>query len=46
MYAIRSYYERFIDECGSRDVLAEAFFDNGGVIYMIADEKIRSYNFV
>ena len=33
--------KRFIDECGSRDVLAEAFFDNGGIIYMIADEKIR-----
>ncbi|MCQ1061156.1 flavocytochrome c [Photobacterium sp. ZSDE20] len=32
---------RFIDECGSRDVLAEAFFDNGGLIYMIADENIR-----
>ncbi|HHN8405081.1 TPA: flavocytochrome c [Morganella morganii] len=33
--------KRFINECESRDVLAEAFFDNGGVIYMIADEKIR-----
>ncbi|MEZ9564409.1 flavocytochrome c [Vibrio artabrorum] len=32
---------RFIDECGSRDVLSEAFFDNGGLIYMIADENIR-----
>ncbi|MCW7555193.1 flavocytochrome c [Endozoicomonas gorgoniicola] len=33
--------KRFIDECGSRDVLSEAFFDNGGLIYMIADEEIR-----
>jgi urocanate reductase len=33
--------KRFTDECGSRDVLADAFFDNGGVIYMIADENIR-----
>ena len=33
--------QRFIDECGSRDVLSEAFFDNGGLIYMIADEEIR-----
>lgn len=32
---------RFIDECGSRDVLSEAFFDNGGLVYMIADESIR-----
>ncbi|KII76630.1 NADH-dependent flavin oxidoreductase [Vibrio renipiscarius] len=33
--------KRFTDECGSRDVLSDAFFDNGGLIYMIADEKIR-----
>lgn len=33
--------KRFIDECESRDVLADAFFDNGGLVYMIADEKIR-----
>ncbi|WP_155486974.1 FAD-binding protein, partial [Vibrio harveyi] len=33
--------KRFVDECGSRDVLSEAFFDNGGLIYMIADENIR-----
>ncbi|MEZ8095025.1 flavocytochrome c [Photobacterium swingsii] len=33
--------KRFVDECGSRDVLSEAFFDNGGLIYMIADDKIR-----
>lgn len=33
--------KRFTDECGSRDVLSEAFFDNGGLIYMIADENIR-----
>lgn len=32
---------RFVDECGSRDVLSDAFFDNGGLIYMIADENIR-----
>ncbi|MGF1688050.1 flavocytochrome c [Photobacterium japonica] len=33
--------KRFVDECGSRDVLSDAFFDNGGLIHMIADEKIR-----
>ncbi len=33
--------KRFVDECGSRDVLSEAFFDNGGLVYMIADENIR-----
>ncbi len=33
--------KRFIDECESRDVLSKAFLDNGGLIYMIADEKIR-----
>ena len=33
--------KRFTDECGSRDVLADAFFDNGGLIYMIADDNIR-----
>jgi fumarate reductase flavoprotein subunit len=33
--------KRFIDECGSRDVLANSFFENGGTIYMIADENIR-----
>jgi len=33
--------KRFVDECESRDVLSNSFFDNGGVIYMIADEEIR-----
>ncbi|PXZ07913.1 flavocytochrome c [Gilliamella apicola] len=33
--------QRFINECESRDVLSQAFIDNGGLIYMIADEKIR-----
>jgi urocanate reductase len=33
--------KRFIDECESRDVLSNAFFDNGGLIYMIADQRIR-----
>ena len=33
--------KRFIDECGTRDLLSNAFFDNGNVIYMIADHKIR-----
>ena len=33
--------KRFINECESRDVLSQAFIDNGGLIYMIADEKIR-----
>ncbi|WP_108651345.1 NADH-dependent flavin oxidoreductase [Dongshaea marina] len=33
--------KRFVDECESRDRLSEAFFDNGSLIYMIADEKIR-----
>lgn len=33
--------KRFIDECESRDVLSNAFLDNGGVIYMIADQRIR-----
>ncbi|CAM2858162.1 flavocytochrome c [Vibrio rarus] len=34
--------KRFVDECQSRDVLSNAFFDNGGVVYMIADEAIRN----
>lgn len=33
--------KRFVNECESRDVLSQAFIDNGGIIYMIADEKIR-----
>ena len=33
--------KRFVDECGSRDQLADSFFDNGGLVYMIADERIR-----
>lgn len=33
--------KRFVDECESRDVLSRSFFDNGGVVYMIADEAIR-----
>ncbi|ELR67886.1 Fumarate reductase flavoprotein subunit [Photobacterium marinum] len=33
--------KRFIDECESRDVLSNAFLDNGGLIYMIADQRIR-----
>ncbi len=33
--------KRFVNECESRDVLSNSFFDNGGVIYMIADEEIR-----
>ncbi|MDG3085353.1 flavocytochrome c [Vibrio hannami] len=33
--------KRFVDECESRDVLSNSFFENGGVIYMIADEEIR-----
>lgn len=32
---------RFVDECESRDVLSKAFYDNGGLVYMIADEEIR-----
>ncbi|CAM4321988.1 NADH-dependent flavin oxidoreductase [Vibrio neonatus] len=33
--------QRFVDECESRDVLSESFFNNGGLIYMIADDEIR-----
>lgn len=33
--------KRFVDECGSRDKLADSFFDNGGTVYMIADAEIR-----
>ena len=33
--------KRFINECESRDILSQAFIDNGGLVYMIADEKIR-----
>lgn len=33
--------KRFVNECESRDKLSKSFFDNGGVIYMIADEAIR-----
>lgn len=33
--------KRFVNECESRDVLSNSFFDNGGVVYMIADEEIR-----
>lgn len=33
--------KRFVDEFAGRDVLANAIFDNGGLIYMIADENIR-----
>lgn len=33
--------KRFIDECGTRDSLSNAFFDNGDLIYMIADDIIR-----
>lgn len=33
--------KRFINECESRDVLSDAFHENGGVIYMIADHNIR-----
>ena len=33
--------KRFVDECGSRDMLTKSFFDNGGTVYMIADEQIR-----
>ncbi|MDV7105161.1 flavocytochrome c [Vibrio sp. TH_r3] len=38
---VNQHGKRFVDECSSRDVLSEAFFDNGGLIYMIADENIR-----
>ena len=33
--------KRFVDECESRDVLSESFFNNGGLVYMIADSEIR-----
>lgn len=33
--------KRFVNECESRDVLSNSFFDNGGLVYMIADEEIR-----
>ncbi|GAD88676.1 putative oxidoreductase [Vibrio halioticoli NBRC 102217] len=33
--------KRFVNECESRDKLSKSFFDNGGVVYMIADEEIR-----
>lgn len=38
--------KRFVDEYGSRDKLAQAAIDNGGLFYLIADENIKetAYN--
>ncbi|MGT2785211.1 flavocytochrome c [Streptococcus merionis] len=38
--------KRFVDEYGSRDKLAQAAIDNGGLFYLIADDKIKetAYN--
>ncbi|MDO4773068.1 MAG: flavocytochrome c [Bacillota bacterium] len=32
---------RFVDEFGSRDQLSQAAIDNGGLFYLIADDKIK-----
>lgn len=38
--------KRFVDEYGSRDKLSQAAIDNGGLFYLIADERIKetAYN--
>ncbi|MGT2906671.1 flavocytochrome c [Streptococcus dentiloxodontae] len=38
--------KRFVDEYGSRDKLSQAAIDNGGLFYLIADDKIKetAYN--
>lgn len=38
--------KRFVNEYGSRDTLTQAAIDNGGLFYLIADEKIKetAYN--
>lgn len=33
---------RFVDEYGSRDKLAQAAIDNGGLFYLIADDRIKA----
>ncbi len=33
--------KRFVDEFGSRDELSQAAIDNGGLFYLIADDKIK-----
>ncbi|WP_019784781.1 FAD-dependent oxidoreductase, partial [Streptococcus sobrinus] len=34
--------KRFVDEYGSRDKLAQAAIDNGGLFYLIADDHIKA----
>lgn len=34
--------KRFVDEYGSRDKLSQAAIDNGGLFYLIADDKIKA----
>ncbi|WP_019786096.1 FAD-dependent oxidoreductase, partial [Streptococcus sobrinus] len=34
--------KRFVDEYGSRDKLAQAAIDNGGLFYLIADDNIKA----
>ena len=34
--------KRFVDEYGSRDKLSQAAIDNGGLFYLIADERIKA----
>ncbi|CAM3126256.1 flavocytochrome c [Lactococcus hircilactis] len=34
--------KRFVNEFGSRDELSQAAIDNGGLFYLIADEKIKN----
>lgn len=38
--------KRFVDEYGSRDKLSQAAIDNGGLFYLIADDRIKetAYN--
>ncbi|MBT8835345.1 hypothetical protein BTH77_06285 [Lactobacillus delbrueckii subsp. bulgaricus] len=38
--------ERFVNEFAERDTLAKAAIDNGGLFYLIADDKIKetAYN--
>ena len=34
--------KRFVDEYGSRDKLSQAAIDNGGLFYLIADDRIKA----
>ncbi len=38
---VNSEGKRFVDEFGSRDELSQAAIDNGGLFYLIADDKIK-----